>query len=124
MCKVGSVEYLGKDTSGLGLTGIVVHPLLEFSRIEEFTELVFTVRTIPVFRIKRCVFESEGVNKREKDCMERESCGCVGWRGGEGKQRWRGEGSGKAREAFKGKEGRGGYRNVLEVIIGQVKKNY
>ena len=42
-------------------------------------------------------------------------CWVEGWRDGEGKQRWKGEGSGKAREAFKGKGGRWGYINVLKV---------
>ena len=59
MCKVGSVGYLGKDTSGLGLTGMVVHPLLELLGGAEFPELVFTVRTILTLLCRRGWFEDD-----------------------------------------------------------------
>lgn len=60
MCKVGSVGYLGKDTSSLGLTGMVVHPLLELLGGAEFAELVFTVRTILVFGVKDICLKTKG----------------------------------------------------------------
>ena len=51
--------YLEKDTSGLGLTGMVVHPLLELSGGAEFAELVFTVRTILTLLCRRGSLEDD-----------------------------------------------------------------
>ena len=51
---------LEKDTSSLGLTGMVVHPSLEFSGGEGFTELMFTVRAILVFGIKSVCLKVSG----------------------------------------------------------------
>lgn len=68
------------------------------------------------------MFESEGVNKREKIVWREKVVRVLG--GGVKKESKGGRGgrSGKAKGAFKGKGRRRGDRNVLKVI-GQVKKN-
>jgi len=59
MCKIGLPGRLEKDTSSLGLTGMVVHSLSEFLSGEEMVELVFAGRTILTLIPKRGLFEGE-----------------------------------------------------------------